>query len=146
MELPKNVYLVRHGAYLKENLIERGMEEAFKAGQALIQEGFDHNATLLSSPTPRAVQTANVISNILGRPDIICKYQLGELDYVESFEEPTDAIRMLVEEEEIVLQPQSKLALITHEPLIAGLLPDSEPDIETGSVHKLCATRIPLLD
>ncbi len=65
------IYLIRHGAALNDELVTGGKRQAFRAGSVLKELGFKREEVMLvSSPRPRAFQSAEIIREVCGLGEI----------------------------------------------------------------------------
>lgn len=152
MNLPENIYLVRHGhqSDVKEGLSPLGRHQAVRAAEKLIVEGFNKESSLISSTAIRCVGTAEIIAKVLNlRTEIAYDQKLFEMEeYMHHLENPAEIISEIADKNRITAEKDSKLAVIFHGGVIMRMLPDLDVmDIaEGGCVHKFCTVNPPPLD
>ncbi len=139
MKLPESIYLVRHGDYGVESLNDLGKWQAAEAGRKLKEEGFGESSLVIASTAVRTVETAQVIAEVLNlETEVATSSKLAAMNDLEYLENPIESISQIVEEAELPIREDSKIAVVGHAPMIAKTFPGLGIEgLATGCVHKL---------
>ena len=113
------VFLVRHGQANPQGLTEQGKSQIVLTGLFLATLSLDPLMTdMLSSETPRAVETARIIQQELGFSSLIMDNWLNvEHDPEDSFERLLNLV-----EDAMIEDDHDSIILVTHEPHIKEML------------------------
>lgn len=130
--LQSPVYLVRHGKQERvggeERLSDKGRhEDAPNARARLLSRGVGHDALLLSSDYPRAIQTAQIIGEGIGA-QVVPSKRIGEsANRAKGIRSLDDFLSKALAEAGLE-QRESGLVVVTHAPMLAIALRRYEED------------------
>jgi broad specificity phosphatase PhoE len=134
--VPQTVFLIRHGLSGGEDvpLSDRGILQAEQARNVLLAQSIGSSAIILSSPLPRAAETARIIGNGLG----------AEVELVEELSDLHSAHKEAPDVNEFVrdliasrirakdIKDERPVVVVGHAPLIGALTQNSQ--IANGQV------------
>lgn len=116
----EEIYLVRHGNYdfTSKRLNAEGIKDSERAAEELMALGLGSTAVILSSDAPRAIGTAEIISQAFGEAKIVTSHRVNldgnRPDVVENLD---SWLEKSLEEEGVSISEQA-LVVVAHEPLI----------------------------
>lgn len=111
----KSVIILRHGDHSNGNLTELGIRQAKLIAKKIMELVGDAEYNIYTSPVPRAVETAQVIIDILGCCNLESRKELDCYNYqtMNYFEEKKGAV-LNSDHDRIEI-------LVTHQPNIDGV-------------------------
>ena len=131
----ERVFLVRHGEYLGNELTEIGIQQAQSARDDLLGSEIGSSSLLLSSPSARALKTAQIIGEGIGTTvisiDLLSDKSDEWVEHLSELEIFTKNLITNVRKSMGKVEP-SPVIIVGHEPFIASLARKSS--INNGEV------------
>lgn len=136
------IALVRHGKYSYDNghLVEAGKRQADDAAAKLVRGRRFLGAVILTSPVPRALETAERIAPVVGEEEgtVVIAHRALQVagEHPESMPNLRAMTRAIMAREVPGVDYDGRIVVVTHLPLIAAMMGIEDADqVPNGSVH-----------
>lgn len=129
------IQLVRHGGYNREGLTEAGKLQSVSARELLLAKGLGKNATILSSSALRAIQTAEIIAQVIGNGTVLPSDIIHEAGENPEIVRDLDTVIQASLSEHGIDSVDNNLVIVAHMPLLAMIEHgDRYEEVENGGV------------